>query len=105
MMCAVEYRGLCTTCKHRETCQYAREPGRCIMHCDEFEGETALLSTGSMSELVEGLSAKTEVPPDIIRKRAYNGNAPMGLCRTCGKFPDCKFSKPEGGVWSCEEYE
>ena len=93
MMFAVEYRGLCTTCKHRETCQYARDPGRCIMHCDEFEGETALLS------------AKTEAPPDIIRKRVYNGNAPMGLCRTCGKFPDCKFSKPEGGVWSCEEYE
>jgi hypothetical protein len=27
-----------------------------------------------------------------------------GLCATCESFPTCAFTKPDGGIWHCEEY-
>jgi len=72
---------------------YAREPGRYIIQCEEFEGER------------KAISANEEAPPDPIRNHVYHEEAPPGLCRNCKKFPKCKFTKPEGGVWHCEEYE
>jgi hypothetical protein len=29
----------------------------------------------------------------------------MGLCSICEIREACRFPKPEGGVWHCEEYE
>jgi hypothetical protein len=32
-------------------------------------------------------------------------NQVMGLCSNCNHRFNCQFSKAEGGVWNCEEYE
>ena len=92
-MSTTKYNGLCITCKHRETCMYAKNPERCAVHCEEFEAESAFVPK------------KHKVAPNPVRDRVYHKDAPLGLCVNCNKFPECKFRKPECGVWFCEEYE
>jgi hypothetical protein len=96
MMCAIEYRGLCASCKNSENCSYARDPGQCIVNCDEFEGIRTPGSSARKSYSSSGACAASA---------EYNHEAPLGLCRTCEKAGECGFQKPEGGVWNCEEYK
>ncbi len=30
---------------------------------------------------------------------------PPGLCKTCAVRTECKYPKPESGVWHCDEYQ
>ena len=97
MMCAIEYRGLCASCKNSENCCYARDPGQCVVNCEEFEGIRSADSSDRRFYSTRGGSGSAGA--------CYECEAPLGLCRTCEKFKDCEFQKPEGGIWNCEEYK
>jgi hypothetical protein len=32
------------------------------------------------------------------------GRPLKGLCATCESFPTCAWTKPDEGIWHCEEY-
>lgn len=45
-------------------------------------------------------SAPSKVPAAVDQPRIH-----QGLCVNCDVRETCTFSKPEGGVWYCEEYQ
>ncbi len=85
------YGGLCATCVNASGCTFPRDPGRPILFCDEFEVPwkiptrpfTLVISTPELED-----SETTEL---------------KGLCRQCAIRITCRYPKPEGGVWYCDE--
>ena len=84
--------GLCASCKHLPTCTYAQDVGRPMLHCDEYEP--------TADRPAQRASASEPPPPD-----GDHAADRLGLCRTCAGRDTCTFSRPEGGVWRCEEYQ
>lgn len=84
--------GLCQTCVHAPTCTYPRRDGQSVLHCGEFEGETARAAAPSAT-------ARVTPPSDATR-----AEPPLGLCSNCDLYADCQYPKAEGGVWQCGEY-
>ena len=76
------YRGLCSTCSNSVICTYARETGRPVTGCEEFEGYTMtrpISCGGFLSPL-----ARSWVRPE---EEVYSGAA--GLCGTCAARATC----------------
>jgi hypothetical protein len=84
--------GLCAVCVHASECVFPRDPERPITHCDEFEGYEPRAS--------ENAPQKAEPAPvdDTVSEL-------KGLCKYCEIRETCKFPKPAGGVWHCDEFE
>lgn len=40
-----------------------------------------------------------------MERAGGSASATPGLCRTCARWSDCTYPKPEGGVWHCDEHE
>jgi len=92
----MEYRGLCSTCKHSPTCTFPRAPQRLAFYCEEFEIESVpagKIAGAEKPQLMASSVTATEESASLI-----------GLCSDCGNRQTCVFPKPEGGVWHCEEY-
>jgi len=96
----VRYRGLCLTCNNAADCTFSKDPDRPVVQCEEFDGYE-------------------HPPPKILAKQDSVRDAPacdsgstknddenkfVGLCKTCDERNFCMFTKPEGGIWRCEEY-
>ena len=92
-MDATERRGICTSCKHWEYCTYQQDPERPALQCAEFEAIGP--RPNPVMEAGESYSAQSSLNPEI----------PAGLCRSCDNYETCRYLKPEGGVWFCEEYK
>lgn len=91
-----EYRGLCATCRNAPHCTFARSAEQIVLQCEEFEGYAPAPRSARTMKVPES------TPP---LSRTENSDAErMGLCKTCASSETCAFSKPEGGVWHCEEY-
>ena len=88
-----KYTGLCTTCRHRTDCVFARAEIQPVVSCEEFEEEEK-----SRVRDVRSLRVQAGGTPDIDPSL-------KGLCMNCANRHDCKHEKPEGGVWHCEDYE
>jgi hypothetical protein len=88
--------GLCATCRNAPTCMYLRNASEPILHCEEFEESP--LDTGKQP--MEAKMSLVNFPEDPQEKPKY-----FGLCANCKHRETCKFPKPPGGVWHCEEYE
>ncbi len=83
------FHGLCATCKHVEICVFRCKRGKDALYCELFEH--CALDTGNLGAKTEGA---VECPPQ---------QSP-GLCATCANAETCTLSRPEEGVWHCEEY-
>ena len=97
---ARQYRGLCLSCNHAPACGYIRDSNQLVWQCEEFEGgcesvpqETAGRVSSSKMDLSANLNAQED--SDMF----------LGLCKDCENRKTCMYSKPEGGVWRCEEYQ
>lgn len=89
---AARLHGLCSTCNSASYCSYLTgRNGQPIFFCEEFDG-SALPVPGRFAPESAGSSDNRH---DIV----------MGLCANCAQLEVCRFPKPEGGVWHCEEYE
>jgi len=86
-------QGICLTCAHTSKCALTptKHAAYGIQFCEEHE--TVHLAAAIPSN---GRSSKRLVQ----RTRP----AVLGLCGNCAHYPDCRFPKPESGVWHCEEY-
>jgi hypothetical protein len=87
-------QGLCQTCKHAEYCIYIRNDGPPVLQCEEFE-----VDGGPEAESLD-VHANESTRPDVTSEKRL-----LGLCSNCEHRDTCRFPKPEGGVWHCEEYE
>jgi hypothetical protein len=93
---AAEYDGLCATCASAPTCMYAREPERPVLECEEFAGfEVPAIKPASRRMALAAQTEPVEETDELIAR---------GLCGNCENRASCTFSRPEGGIWQCEEY-
>ena len=88
--------GLCTTCIYADNCTFCFQPDRQVLQCEEFEGAQCTVAVREF--------APNDTTPDV-QSDAEVASRYKGLCRTCAHRDECTFSKPEGGVWHCEEFE
>ena len=90
------FSGLCISCQNAPECTFPRDPSRPVGQCDEFRGENLPpegISLEGRSLMRTGLIQAEKDPSPWI-----------GLCKNCENREFCRFPKPEGGVWRCEEY-
>ncbi len=93
--------GLCTTCKHRQTCTFPGNSDNPKLFCEEFECVGA-----SSSEGASGIGVVSSKPVETLTE-AGNGEPSdeyLGLCVNCENREFCKHPRPAGGIWYCEEY-
>ena len=88
---ARRYRDLCSTCKHAETCAGRSTLEHPIFFCEMFEVEVPRPTLA--------LAAGPE-PSERPESSEYKG-----LCVNCENRDTCTITKPEGGIWHCEEYQ
>lgn len=92
-----ERRGICSTCQGVETCTFPFQPGKNLLHCDEFEPWPP--RSGSVAFRSGGLDR-----PTVDYRTTTDRPRPLGLCSNCENRVGCTFPRPDGGVWRCEEY-
>lgn|GEM_PF-883638 len=83
--------GLCSSCASYEFCTFPRSLGQPVLECDEFS--PACSPKGSHPSTIKKNLVKKPTKPRL-----------RGLCRICDERASCRYPKPEGGVWHCEDY-
>jgi hypothetical protein len=89
--------GICSSCARVVSCRYSDGAGRPILDCDEHDGGRDGAPLAS-----ERMNVRPSARPRVGNPERPNGA--LGLCRTCDLAGTCVFTKPESGVWHCEEY-
>ena len=92
--------GLCVTCNNVATCFHRRRHNQPVWQCEEFDDsdltEEKQKDNANMQKVsIEEVNDNYDEHPDNLG----------GLCSSCKHREVCTYSKPEGGVWCCEEYE
>jgi hypothetical protein len=95
----VESSGICSCCKGVLTCTYTKNPCRPTWECDDFDG----YEPSRASTVVKDILTTTDPEPGFDIEEKDSGKH-KGLCGICEDRDICTFTKPEGGVWHCEEY-
>ena len=90
--------GICSNCKFVSECQYSSNG---VQFCEEYEVDNPSRNFEDLIGTSEG-----SVEPEIDTKSANQSpEKVLGLCSNCRHRETCGFTKPESGVWHCEEYE
>ncbi len=84
------FPGLCGTCADAPVCTLPRNRGVPVMECLEFVGEIR------EDERDPPAQTEGEDPGPLDHE--------PGLCSWCETRAVCTFSRPPGGVWSCDEF-
>jgi hypothetical protein len=84
--------GICATCKNSPSCLYLKNAKEAVYHCEEFDN------------FEPAREMKTSIKTATVEPAAQLSNL-KGLCLNCAKSGACSFTKPESGVWHCDEYE
>ena len=87
--------GLCSTCNNASECVLRAKRGFDAIYCETFDN---LNGNGSARRKII-LSDTLPKPADKSAKITY-----LGLCVNCENRDNCRLSRPEEGVWHCEEY-
>jgi hypothetical protein len=95
----VTWCGLCSTCILASTCTFPRDPGRPVLHCDEFCGDDAPPTSTCPDVITPGPGTETNAITEESGECKYTG-----LCSCCDRRDTCTYPKPLGGVWHCDEY-
>jgi hypothetical protein len=94
-----EPSGICLCCRTVSTCTYLKDFRRPALQCEDFESyEPRRVATAIKSILTDD---KPKSGFDVERR---DSRRHKGLCSICEDYDSCALSKPEGGVWHCEEY-
>jgi hypothetical protein len=88
--------GLCRDCVKADTCTFPRDPSRPVWSCEEFEGvePNPPHPTARAGVAVERV---------VVVENPAETRELTGLCRECARRPGCRYPKPLGGVWHCDE--
>ena len=85
------YRDLCSTCSHERACGSRSTSERPILFCELFEVPASAPTP-----------APAAAPPEP--PASGQGVEHRGLCVNCDNRHECTTTRPEAGVWHCEEY-
>lgn len=84
-----KYSDLCSTCNHAPTCVQIKNIKRPVLFCEEFD------------DYVKPVHEKVR---EAVSELKEDYDKTMGLCCNCSNRDICTISKPNGGIWHCEEY-
>ncbi|UCD62750.1 MAG: hypothetical protein JSW34_08260 [Candidatus Zixiibacteriota bacterium] len=87
--------GLCLTCNNADTCVHRVRRGADAIYCEMFDDYVSH----------NGEGAKEAASAVVMVKAVAQATDLKGLCLNCIHRDLCRLSKPETGVWHCEEYE
>lgn len=73
-----EFRGLCTSCVHSNTCYFKKNSHKVVIQCELFE---------------------------VDQEVALPQNDPNGLCKTCDLAEACRLPGRKMGTWHCNEFQ
>ncbi|HPQ44248.1 MAG TPA: hypothetical protein PKZ42_08460 [Syntrophales bacterium] len=90
--------GICSNCKFVSECQYSLNG---VQFCEEYK----LDNPSGNFEVPIGISDGSADPKIDIKFANQFPEKVLGLCSNCRHRETCGFTKPESGVWHCEEYE
>jgi hypothetical protein len=93
-MSRTEQHGLCSTCNNRPTCVYRAKRGFDALYCEMYDD--FMLSDNGDHKQRELPVSTADVGPAQVEF--------TGLCANCDNRHTCTITKPEGGIWHCEEY-
>jgi hypothetical protein len=84
-------KGICSSCKFDPVCGYEADLQESAIECEQFEPGFPRAMPGERRNAASSFEGQ--------------GSGPyLGLCASCANRDSCIYSKPEGGVWRCEEY-
>jgi len=83
---SIIYKGLCSNCEKLECCTYPSTTTD-TWFCEEY-------SYAKPEKMVDAEEVEEEQQPETV----------TGLCMNCELRETCRFPKPAGGVWFCDEY-
>ncbi len=85
---------LCPNCRNISKCTLRKDRTKQKSYSEEFKIgiNPSIQATGGkkISQAASGV-------PDVL-------NEFIGICGNCNNRKVCSYSKPEGGIWHCEEY-
>ena len=87
--------GICADCVDRALCTGRRNWVGPVFFCEEYRNQVG----------VPTRQAALRPVADPVESPVTRASTLKGLCVNCERRDDCCFTKPEGGVWHCEEYE
>jgi hypothetical protein len=90
------FSGLCLTCQNAAECTFPRDSARPIWQCEEFMGEARAPERVSMEGYSPSRTGLIAAEKDL--------KTWIGLCKNCANRETCRYPKPDGGIWRCEEY-
>ncbi len=87
---------ICMTCYWGKGCGFLNGNPRPILQCEQFQA----------SILADRSQFARAVPPSDRQAGDAEEETEglLGLCRSCLNRAECTYSRPESGVWHCEEY-
>lgn len=90
--------GLCMTCNNAPTCFHHARRGPALF-CELFDNYAPPVVQARVA------MAPPSTAPSIRDRTAEEEAAEYtGLCMNCENRRICGHSKPEGGIWHCEDY-
>ncbi|MBU0517758.1 hypothetical protein KKA00_11940 [bacterium] len=96
---APQLKGICLTCIYVPGCLHMETPDNPKMFCEQFETELKPLITATDTSILRSVAAVFEKEAEAIKQAKT-----LGLCVNCSHLDTCKYPRPEGGIWHCEEY-
>ena len=95
--------GLCSTCKYCSGCSFRMSAKTPVWQCNEFE-----TAPSPGIEITDEYIAKlTRSAEDVLSRdsnRVDEDSKFVGLCKNCDNRGHCTYTRPNVGVWHCEEY-
>jgi hypothetical protein len=88
-------QGLCSTCNNAPTCGYLKRRGFHAIQCELFDDYTPPESISPPA-----IQPAAPPPPQVSNVSVQE----KGLCVNCETRETCRYPRPSGGVWHCEEY-
>ncbi len=86
-------QGICAACQNGPECTLIKPDAPAPMHCGQFQ---------------EYPPFHNFTPQDIIAPRPHkttgHQDTLLGICAHCADRELCTFPRPQGGVWTCDEY-
>jgi len=91
----VFFNDICSTCNYGDFCVTKKTRKRPVWFCEEFDNyvpvkEQPMVEAQFQTRISTGENDSSQF---------------KGLCINCESRHTCKFIKPNGGIWHCEEYK
>jgi len=95
MLNSSKFNDLCVSCNYASLCTIRLTLMRPILFCEKYDIKLNLKNNSLDNSKME---------PSYSNNRGESVIQLKGICNNCANRETCMHSKPEEGIWHCEEY-